>query len=95
MEVKLRSEMSHWPEMLRWYVNHPIAAFTEHASTATELKKATVHKDWTKMDKTHHYEVVPDNCNKNNSAKKLVQIDETNGNNVVVEENNSPQQNNG
>lgn len=41
------------------------------------------------------HSVVPDNCNKNNSAKKLVQIDETNGNNVVVEENNSPQQNNG
>ena len=47
------------------------------------------------MDKTHHYEVVPDNCNKNNSAKKLVQIDETNGNNVDVQQNNSPQQNNG
>lgn len=41
------------------------------------------------------HSVVPNNCNKNNSAKKLVQIDETNGNNVVVEENNSPQQNNG
>jgi len=41
------------------------------------------------------HSVVPDNCNKNNSAKKLVQIDETNGNNVVVEQNNSPQQNNG
>ena len=77
----------------------PIDIYSVHSLSIFQLqqnyKMATVHKDWTKMDKTHHYEVVPDNCNKNNSAKKLVQIDETNGNNVVVEENNSPQQNNG